>query len=35
MTQELLAILGIFLATMLLAIPLGRYLAATYRGDRN
>jgi K+-transporting ATPase ATPase A chain len=35
MTQELLAILGIFLATVLLAIPLGRYLAAIYRGDRN
>ncbi|UOQ98347.1 potassium-transporting ATPase subunit KdpA [Hymenobacter sp. 5317J-9] len=35
MTQELLAILGIFLATVLLAMPLGRYLAAIYRGDRN
>ncbi len=35
MTQELLAIVGIFLATVLLAIPLGRYLAAIYRGDRS
>ena len=35
MTQELLAILGIFLATVLLAIPLGRYLATVYRGDRS
>ncbi|WP_375419543.1 potassium-transporting ATPase subunit KdpA [uncultured Hymenobacter sp.] len=35
MTQELLAILGIFLITVLLAIPLGRYLAAIYRGDRH
>lgn len=33
MTQELLAILGIFLTTVLLAIPLARYLAAIYRGD--
>ena len=35
MTQELLAILVIFGATVLLAIPLGRYLATIYRGDRS
>jgi potassium-transporting ATPase potassium-binding subunit len=34
MNLELLSITGIFLATVLLAIPLGGYLAAVYRGDR-
>ncbi|MFD1468047.1 potassium-transporting ATPase subunit KdpA [Hymenobacter caeli] len=35
MSQEILAIIGIFLVTVLLAIPLGRYLAIIYRGDRS
>ncbi len=35
MSQELLAIIAIFGATVLLAIPLGRYLATIYRGDRS
>ena len=35
MTKELLGILLIFGTTVLLAIPLGRYLATIYRGDRN
>ena len=35
MNQELLAITLIFGATVLLAIPLGRYLATIYRGDRS
>ncbi|HEX8428174.1 potassium-transporting ATPase subunit KdpA [Hymenobacter sp.] len=34
MNNQLLSITGIFLATVLLAIPLGRYMAAMYRGDR-
>lgn len=34
MTKELLGIGVIFLSTVLLAIPLGRYLAAVYHGDR-
>ncbi|SET36708.1 potassium-transporting ATPase subunit KdpA [Hymenobacter actinosclerus] len=33
--SELLGIAVIFGATVLLAIPLGRYLATVYRGDRN
>ncbi len=35
MNKELLGILGIFGATVLLAIPLGRYLATIYRGDKS
>lgn len=35
MTQELLGILVIFGSTLLLAVPLGRYLATVYRGERN
>ncbi|AWM33643.1 potassium-transporting ATPase subunit KdpA [Hymenobacter nivis] len=35
MNKELLGILGIFGATVLLAIPLGRYLATVYRGDKS
>jgi K+-transporting ATPase ATPase A chain len=34
MNKELLGILVIFGSTVLLAIPLGRYLATIYRGDR-
>lgn len=34
MTPQLFGVAGIFLATVLLAVPLGRYLAAVYRGDR-
>ncbi|QJX47472.1 potassium-transporting ATPase subunit KdpA [Hymenobacter taeanensis] len=34
MNTELLGIAGILLATVVLAIPLGHYLAAVYRGDR-
>ncbi|UOQ51680.1 potassium-transporting ATPase subunit KdpA [Hymenobacter cellulosivorans] len=33
MNHELLSILVIFFATLLLALPLGRYLATIYRGD--
>jgi len=35
MNKELLGIGVIFLATMLLAVPLGRYLATIYRGDKS
>lgn len=35
MTQELLGILVIFGSTLLLAVPLGRYLATIYRGDKS
>jgi K+-transporting ATPase ATPase A chain len=35
MNKELLGILVIFGSTVLLAIPLGRYLATIYRGDRS
>ncbi len=35
MNKELLGILVIFGATVLLALPLGRYLAAIYRGDKH
>ncbi|NVO32076.1 potassium-transporting ATPase subunit KdpA [Hymenobacter lapidiphilus] len=35
MSTELLGIAAIFGATVLLAIPLGRYLATVYRGDRS
>lgn len=35
MNQELLGIIVIFLATVLLAVPLSRYLATVYRGDRS
>lgn len=35
MNKELLGILVIFGSTVLLAIPLGRYLATIYRGDKN
>jgi len=35
MTQELLGILVIFGGTLLLAVPLGRYLATIYRGDKS
>jgi K+-transporting ATPase ATPase A chain len=35
MNQELLGILLIFGSTVLLAIPLGRYLATIYRGDKS
>ncbi|WP_375437488.1 potassium-transporting ATPase subunit KdpA [uncultured Hymenobacter sp.] len=34
MNYQLFGITGIFLATVLLAVPLGRYMAAMYRGDR-
>jgi K+-transporting ATPase ATPase A chain len=34
MNYQLFGITGIFLATVLLAIPLSRYMAAMYRGDR-
>lgn len=35
MNKELLGIGVIFLATVLLAVPLGRYLATIYRGDKS
>ena len=35
MNKELLGILVIFLSTVLLAVPLGRYLATIYRGDKS
>ncbi|MDJ0366998.1 potassium-transporting ATPase subunit KdpA [Hymenobacter sp. H14-R3] len=35
MNKELLGILVIFLTTVLLAVPLGRYLATIYRGDKS
>jgi K+-transporting ATPase ATPase A chain len=35
MNQELLGILVIFGSTLLLAVPLGRYLATIYRGDKS
>ena len=35
MNKELLGILVIFGSTVLLAVPLGRYLATVYRGDKN
>ena len=35
MTKDLLGILLIFGTTLLLAVPLGRYLATIYRGDRS
>ena len=35
MNKELLGILVIFGATVLLAVPLGRYLATIYRGDKS
>ena len=35
MTKELLGILVIFGTTVLLALPLGRYLATIYRGDKS
>jgi K+-transporting ATPase ATPase A chain len=35
MNKELLGIGVIFLTTMLLAVPLGRYLATIYRGDKS
>ncbi|AMR25973.1 potassium-transporting ATPase subunit KdpA [Hymenobacter psoromatis] len=35
MNKELLGILVIYGATVLLAVPLGRYLAAIYRGDKS
>ena len=35
MNKELLGILLIFGSTVLLAVPLGRYLATIYRGDKS
>ena len=35
MNKELLGLVVIFGATVLLAVPLGHYLAAIYRGDKN
>ncbi len=35
MNKELLGILLIFVSTVLLAVPLGRYLATIYRGDKS
>ena len=35
MTKELLGILVIFATTVLLAVPLGRYLATIYQGDKS
>ncbi len=35
MSKELLGIVVIFLTTVLLAVPLGRYLATIYRGDKS
>lgn len=35
MNSELLGIIGIYLLTLVLAIPLGRYLACVFKGEKN